>query len=71
VALFGVGAAIGLVAAAAPARGLSTRLFNVGIFDLVSFAAPTSGLFAVALAACGLPARRAAAVDPTVVLHAE
>ncbi|PYR36457.1 MAG: ABC transporter permease [Acidobacteria bacterium] len=40
-ALFGVGAAIGLAAAAASARVLSTLLFNVGAFDLVSFAAAT------------------------------
>ena len=70
-ALFGVGAAIGLVAAAASARVLSTLLFNVGAFDLVSFAAATLVLFAVAIAACGLPARRAAAVDPSVALRAE
>jgi putative ABC transport system permease protein len=70
-ALFGVGAAIGLVATAASARVLSTLLFNVGRFDLVSFAASTAVLFAVALAACGLPARRAAGVDPTVALRAE
>jgi len=70
-ALFGVGAAIGLAAAAASARVLSTLLFNVGAFDLVSFAAATLVLFAVAIAACGLPARRAAGVDPSVALRAE
>ena len=70
-ALFGIGAAIGLICALASARVLATLLFNVGMFDVVSFAASTAVLFAVALAACGLPARRAAGVDPTVALRAE
>jgi len=70
-ALFAVGAGIGLAAAAASARVLSTLLFNVGAFDLASFAAATMVLFAVALAACGLPARRAAGVDPSVALRTE
>jgi len=70
-ALFGIGAAIGLIGALASARVLATLLFNVGVFDVVSFAASTAVLFAVALAACGLPARRAAGVDPTVALRAE
>jgi putative ABC transport system permease protein len=70
-ALFGMGAAVGLAAAAASARVLSSLLFNVTAFDLVSFGAATAVLFAVALAACGIPARRAAGVDPSVALRAE
>ena len=61
VVLFGAGALIGLVAAAASARVLATLLFHVSAFDIASFAAVTLILFAVAVAACGLPraARRA------------
>jgi len=70
-ALFGAGAAVGLAAAAASARVLSALLFNVGALDVFSFAAATLVLFAVALAASGIPARRAAAVDPSVALRAE
>ena len=70
-ALFGAGAAVGLAAAAASARVLSALLFNVGAFDVFSFGAATLALFAVALAASGIPARRAAAVDPSVALRAE
>ena len=70
-ALFGAGAAVGLAAAAASARVLSALLFNVGAFDVFSFTAATLVLFAVALAASGIPARRAAAVDPSVALRAE
>jgi putative ABC transport system permease protein len=70
-ALFAAGAVVGLAAAAASARVFSTLLFNVTAFDLVSFAAATAILFVVALTACGLPARRAAGVDPSVALRTE
>jgi ABC-type lipoprotein release transport system permease subunit len=46
-------------------------LFQIAAFDLVSFASATLILFAVALAACGLPARRAAGVDPSLALRSE
>jgi putative ABC transport system permease protein len=71
VMLFAAGSAVGLVAAAASARLLVSLLFNVSGFDAPSFAAATAILFAVALAACALPARRAAGVDPSVALRAE
>jgi ABC-type antimicrobial peptide transport system permease subunit len=71
VLLFACGAAIGLAAAAASARVLASLLFNIGGFDLMSLGVSTAILFAVALAACGLPARRAASVDPSLALRAE
>ena len=70
-ALFGAGAVVGLAAAAATARVLSSLLFHITAFDLASFGASTLILFVVALAACGLPARRAAGVDPSVALRTE
>ena len=69
--LFGGGAVVGLAAAAASARVFGSLLFNVTAFDLVSFGVATAILFAVALAACGLPARRAAGVDPSRALRSE
>jgi putative ABC transport system permease protein len=69
--LFAAGAAIGLAAAAATGRVISTLLYQVTSFDVLSFAAATLVLFVVALAACGLPARRAAQVDPSLALRAE
>jgi len=71
VLLFAAGAAIGLAAAAASARLLTSLLFNVSGFDLISLGVSTVILFVVALAACGLPARRAAGVNPSLALRAE
>jgi putative ABC transport system permease protein len=69
--LVGIGAAIGVAAALASARVLATLLFQVSAFDTTSFTAATLVLAAVAFAACGLPARRAASVDPALALRAE
>jgi ABC-type antimicrobial peptide transport system permease subunit len=70
-ALFAAGAGIGLLLAAATTRVVGTLLFKVSAFDAVSVGAATLVLFVVALAACGLPARRAAGVDPSSALRAE
>jgi putative ABC transport system permease protein len=69
--LLACGAVIGLAAAIASARVLSTLLFNVTAFDPLSFGVATLVMLAVAVAACGLPARRAASVDPSLALRAE
>jgi putative ABC transport system permease protein len=69
--LFAAGAVIGLAAAVASTRVFGSMLFQVAALDLVSFSAATAILFGVALAACGLPARRAASVDPSAALRAE
>ena len=50
---------------------LGSLLFHISAFDLASFATSTLILCAVALVACGLPARRAAGVDPSLALRAE
>jgi putative ABC transport system permease protein len=71
VVLFAAGGAAGLLAAAASARVMASLLFNISSFDVVSFVAATAILFVVALAACALPARRAAGVDPSVALRVE
>ena len=66
-----VGLALGLMAAAATSRLLSTLLFGVTPFDSVAFAVAPAVLILVALAACLVPAWRAAATDPAVALRAE
>jgi putative ABC transport system permease protein len=70
-ALFAAGGAIGLLAAAATSRALGSLLYSVSSFDLPSFALATLVLFLVSVAACGVPARRAARVDPALALRAE
>jgi putative ABC transport system permease protein len=67
--LFACGAAIGLAAAAATARLLAGLLYQMPAFDPLSVTVATLVLFAVATGACGVPARRAAAVDPSVTLR--
>jgi putative ABC transport system permease protein len=63
------GVAIGLVAALLLTRLLSSLLFGIGAADAMTFASVTGILLAVALAACSVPARRAAAVEPAAVLR--
>jgi predicted permease len=59
-----VGSAVGLVAALAGTRALTTVLYDVSAYDPATLALATAALLAVALVACWLPARRAAAIDP-------
>jgi predicted permease len=66
-----VGAAVGVAVAFASARVLSSMLFEVSPYDPVLTAGAVSMLMAVATAACLLPARRAAAVEPMRALRAE
>jgi putative ABC transport system permease protein len=66
-----IGLALGLVAGLASARSLSAVLYDVPPFDPVSLAAAAVLLGLTAMAACYLPARRAARVDPAKTLAAE
>jgi len=69
--LVAVGVAIGLGGGLAFAKLLAVALIGIKPFDLVAFAS-TSGLMAlVATLATGVPARRAARVDPMVALRHE
>jgi putative ABC transport system permease protein len=68
-AAIGIGA--GLLGALAAGFLLRSRLFGVAPVDARSLAAVTLVLAATALAACWLPARRAARLDPIVALRHE
>lgn len=65
------GVAIGLAAAAAVTRGLTSLLFGVTSLDPVTYAGVTVLLAGVAAAACTVPAWRAASVDPAIALRTE
>ena len=69
--LAGVGVAVGVVAALAATRLLSSLLFGVSPTDPATFAAIALLLLAVAAAASLVPARRAARADPMAALRAE
>ena len=68
--LAAVGIATGVPIAIALSRLISAQLFAVGPTDPVTLGGVVLVLAAVALAACWLPARRAA-VNPVAALRAE
>jgi putative ABC transport system permease protein len=66
-----VGVVIGLAGGLALGRAVSSLVFGVPVHDPATFSLVAVVLTAVALAACILPARRAARVDPMVALREE
>jgi putative ABC transport system permease protein len=66
-----VGVCLGLVGSFILTRFLRSMLFEVGAADPLTFAAVALLLFAIALLASYLPARRATKVDPNVALRYE
>jgi putative ABC transport system permease protein len=71
VLLAAAGVPAGLLAALGVNRLLASQLFGVGTADPATLVLATLALLAVAAAACALPARRAARVDPVAALTAE
>src|SRR5262249_46999934 len=69
--LTGLGLLIGLPIAFLLARAMSSLLFGVEAWDVVSFVALPVLLAGVAAVACYLPARRAASLDPLRALRQE
>jgi putative ABC transport system permease protein len=65
------GVVVGLVIALVAVRAIQTMLFNVSARDPFTIAAVIALLAVTALAASGIPALRAASVDPLVALRDE
>jgi ABC-type antimicrobial peptide transport system permease subunit len=68
-AVIGVVTGIGIAILARPA--IATLLFGVQPIDLLTYTVVAVGSLTVALAAAWIPARRAASIDPVVVLKAD
>jgi putative ABC transport system permease protein len=69
--LTSIGVALGLAISAMLARLLGSLLSGISPTDLLTYALTTLIWIVVALAACYLPALRAARVQPTVALRWE
>jgi predicted permease len=70
-ALSAVGAVVGIVAAIALGRLMTSLLFGVGPMDPIAYLAALVVTIAAAALASYLPARRAATIDPIETLRAE
>jgi putative ABC transport system permease protein len=66
-----IGLLIGLACTLALCRLLSSLLYSISAYDRATFLMIPLLLFAVAVLACYLPARRAARIDPMVALRYE
>ena len=69
--LSAVGIALGLAAALVATRAMTTMLIGIRPNDPATFAAMAALFLAIAALATGLPARRAAMLDPSVALRGE
>jgi ABC-type antimicrobial peptide transport system permease subunit len=69
--LAGAALIVGALAAHLATRFIASLLFGVGAMDVVTYAGAALLLVVVALVAAGVPARRAARIDPLVSLRHE
>ncbi len=69
--LVAIGGLLGLALSLAVTRLFTSQLVGVAAHDIGSFAGTAGVLAAVALLACGLPARRASRSDPSAALRTE
>lgn len=66
-----IGLTLGLVAAVALTRQMTSLLYGISATDPLTFSFIVLLLTDIALVACYIPARRAARVDPIVAMHTE
>jgi ABC-type antimicrobial peptide transport system permease subunit len=65
------GVAVGLLGTTLAARSLTSQLYGISALDPLTLGSASMVLVWVALAACALPARRAARIDPMQALRTE
>jgi len=66
-----IGLGLGAVGAFGMTRIIRSLLFGVAPTDVFTFASVSLIMILLALMACGVPARRATAIDPLVALRRE
>jgi ABC-type antimicrobial peptide transport system permease subunit len=66
-----LGIVIGLCGAVAASQALVTLMFGLSRLDPVTYLGVVGLLAGISLIACGVPAWRAAQVDPAITLRAE
>jgi ABC-type antimicrobial peptide transport system permease subunit len=69
IVLVAVGIALGALGTVALSRLLTSFLYGVSQVDTIAFVAASGALLAVGMVAAFVPARRAGAVDPALVLR--
>jgi putative ABC transport system permease protein len=69
--LTGLGVALGLAGAAAASQAISAMLFDVSGLDPITYLGVVVLLGVVAVIACGVPAWRAAQIDPMLAIRQE
>jgi putative ABC transport system permease protein len=65
------GVAIGMMGTVVAARSMASLLYGISALDPVTLGSASLTLIVIALAACALPARRAARIDPMQALRTE
>jgi ABC-type antimicrobial peptide transport system permease subunit len=70
-ALAATGVLVGIAGALAAGRGLGSLIYGVSPYDPATLGAVAVLVGLISLFACYLPARRAARIDPLVVLRSE
>ncbi len=71
VGLAAIGCTIGVLGAVVAGRALESFLFSIQVWDPATFGGVVAVVLAVAIGACVVPGRRAAAEDPVSALRAE
>jgi ABC-type antimicrobial peptide transport system permease subunit len=71
IALTGLGVLLGAAGAVAASQAITALLFGVSPLDPATYLGVVAVLAGVAMIACGVPAWRAAQVDPASTLRAD